>query len=407
MKKVFIYSTIALSLLCANNVNACGELKSLKVENATIKANGQTGFLVTLKNNVNEVMLDATSDYDFVEGYGPRVVDTSKPAVLKVNGNACGYGIYTYTVDFKVPTNLIAEADNTSTATYTAQLQNITIENVNLDFKPNVYEYSIEVPQETEYLNFSTTKINETDSVIISSNSFALKEGLNKVTVTVHTKESDTAIYTFNVTRKAVASDNNYLASLTISGYSNLNFDRSVTNYTLTIDSKDTILNLKAVAEDKKAKVEELGNNNLKNGSLVTIKVTAENGEERNYTITIKKTFNIMDYWMYLLIAGLILILALLLFLSKNKKNKKKEDKVGPDVVETPQQTAGEVFTPEVKTPEVEAQTITEGNATLEVITPTDIEIVPEEASQQEAPTQEPNFEEMYEQHANTEIFKL
>lgn len=392
MKKVLGYIIIIISIVFTTNVFACGELKSIKVENASIKSNGNLDYIISLNNSVDNVYLDVTSDYDFVEGYGPREVSTNEKAIIKVDGNNCGYGIYTYTFEFRKLNNIIA--DNTDPVSYNVSLENLAVDNYDIKFNPSTYEYNLTVDESTTFISISTTKKEDTDTVVISGNSLALEPGLNKVTITVTNKDSESGIYTLNVTRSEKASDNNYLASLKVDGYT-LNFERDITDYILNVKSSDSLLNISYVTEDKNAKVIEENNNNIKNGTVVTLKVTAQDGTVRNYNIKVKKSFDIMEYKLYIIVGGLVLLLILLILFTRKGKKKPKKEKVEPETISAPETTAGELSVPEVTTPveEVKTETVTEGNATLEIITPTDVE--------------SPVPETTYEETAHTEVFKL
>ncbi len=86
-------------------------------------------------------------------------------------------------------------------------------------------------------------------------------------------------------------SSDNTLKSLSISpGALTPAFASGIYDYKVSLDENQTRLTVSAVANHSKAKVSITGNNDLKPGSnKVTIMVTAENGNKRNYTITVNK----------------------------------------------------------------------------------------------------------------------
>ena len=93
-------------------------------------------------------------------------------------------------------------------------------------------------------------------------------------------------------TEKPEESNNKNLESLTIEDGLTLTpeFSSDVTEYSLTVGADVTSIDITATAEDDNAEVEITGNNNLLMGeNTVEIKVTAEDGTERTYTINVTK----------------------------------------------------------------------------------------------------------------------
>ena len=86
-------------------------------------------------------------------------------------------------------------------------------------------------------------------------------------------------------------SSNSYLKSFGIEGVKiNPNFDKDKMNYTAVVNS--TVEKIKVIGEleDEKAKVDGLGEKELKDGiNKIDINVTAENGEVRTYTIVVTR----------------------------------------------------------------------------------------------------------------------
>jgi len=236
-------------------------------------------------------------------------------------------------------------------------------------------------------------------SVSISENAFSLIEGENLVAVTLVDANGNTAVYNIKVNKVPPKSNNNYLSSLKIEDYQ-FNFDPAKNVYELEI-GKDLSLNISAVTQDTKSTYEIIGNVNLHTGSVITIKVTAEDGSVRDYVINIKRVFNIMDYWIYIVIALLLLLLGILLIISKKKKNKKK---LGPQTIDGQQETAGVVqeITSQNVAP-IEPQNGEENVSvmadvqagTLKIIEPTDIEKTDDSSNKVD------------EENSPTEIFEL
>jgi len=412
-------------LFITTNVYACGELKSLVVAGAKVEKTGDASYVVTVKKGTSTVKLVAESDYPFEEGYGPREVSTNSEVELKVNGNACGYGTYTYKISFKQESTIIAENTQTTATTQPVveepaptpvqesskpTLENIVIEDVEFTFSKDTLDYSIEVDEDVTELNITAKPTEEGDTVSISENIKELTDGVNKIIITVTNPVGETTTYTINVTKTKSLSDNNYLASLKVTGYT-LNFDAEEENYTLKIGN-DSYLGIVAEAQSKNATVDIKGNENLKNGSVITIEVTAEDGTTKDYTIKIQKDNFIIafvkEYIVYLVVALLTLILLVLFIINSNKKKKNKAREVKPESVAAPATTAGVIQSQEtpVQTPHTTAQpTQTTQNSTLQIIEPTNIETPQQNPQPTVQPT--PEVSTNVSDETSTEIFKL
>ncbi len=97
-----------------------------------------------------------------------------------------------------------------------------------------------------------------------------------RINVTVKTPEKDTR------------STNNNLSSISVDGYELEK--KSNTDYALTVKNTVTSINIKATAEDSKAKVSGIGNKNLKVGSnTFNVVVTAENGSSKTYILVVTR----------------------------------------------------------------------------------------------------------------------
>ena len=92
-------------------------------------------------------------------------------------------------------------------------------------------------------------------------------------------------------TEKPEESNNKALSSLTIDGYTlTPEFSSDITEYTLNVPEDVTSLEIEAVPEDDNAEVEITGNDGLLDGvNTVEIRVIAEDGTARTYTISVTK----------------------------------------------------------------------------------------------------------------------
>lgn len=209
-------------------------------------------------------------------------------------------------------------------------------------FNKDNTNYSVTVPYDVEKLEINYNTSNNKAKVEIIGND-ELKVGkVNAIQVKVTAEDGSVRIYTINATRSAQES-NNKLKTLIVGGYTiSPSFDKDIYNYKVTIKSKTDKLDLTALAENPNAKVEIIGNSDLKVGNnTVLIKVTDENGFMRLYQLDVQKNpFTIMgmsvgQFISFLLLGlGLLGILFFLILLLK-RKNDKQEKSVTP--VQPPQ----------------------------------------------------------------------
>lgn len=116
------------------------------------------------------------------------------------------------------------------------------------------------------------------------------------------------------------------LVDLKVEGYS-LDFLKEITDYTLEIKNESS-LKITPFLEDSEANYEIIGNENLKNGSIIKIQITSSDNKSKTYQITIKKDGNKAisnsknNYTNILIaiIAALILINIARIIISERKK---------------------------------------------------------------------------------------
>lgn len=156
-----------------------------------------------------------------------------------------------------------------------------------------------------------------------------LEVGDNEYTIGVTSEDNTTRFYKVIITRKEEdASSNTNISSIKISGYK-FNLDGYSKTYHLKINEDDDKLNVKVELEDENASYEIEGNSNLRDGSIIKIVITAENGDIDTYRIIISKDEK-TNYLMYIIIGISILVIILLIifivFKKNNRKNVKKKD---------------------------------------------------------------------------------
>ena len=114
----------------------------------------------------------------------------------------------------------------------------------------------------------------------------------------------------------------NNLIDIVIENYA-IEFDTTVNEYTLTIGDENSLV-INPILEDNRSTVEVLGNENLKDGSVISVVVTNTDGGTNTYTINIKKEAhkgkNKYSLIFVIIIGVLILINVIRIIASSNKK---------------------------------------------------------------------------------------
>ena len=159
------------------------------------------------------------------------------------------------------------------------------------NFSPSITDYYMIVDEDTE--NLRVTAIPESDNaeIIISGNK-NLKNELNNITIIVK-NGTNTKKYSINVTKTAQKERaNTNLETLAIENYELMpEYQENIIEYNLQINNTEEKLNILAIPENMKAKVEIRNNENLKYGeNIIEIIVTAQNEiTKRIYKINVYK----------------------------------------------------------------------------------------------------------------------
>ncbi len=193
------------------------------------------------------------------------------------------------------------------------QLENLTISEGDLLFESNRYLYEIEVLSETESITFIPTavdcnlKITINDQIATSGNvsqSIELDYGLNTITIITSLLDClNSLTYTIIVNRPDPGNGNANLSNLTIStGELSPAFNEDVTSYSVEVENEINGITVtpSAVEESSNIMVNDFvtlsGTEsefvNLEEGTnSINIKVTAEDGTLKQYTIKVIRAF--------------------------------------------------------------------------------------------------------------------
>ena len=220
---------------------------------------------------------------------------------------------------------------------------------IEFDFNPDVYQYNIEITSDINKLTIksiiedkelSFLKNHETQNINVV-------DGDNIVLITIKNSEGKLKTYTINIVKLLFnKASNTFLESLHIEGY-NLKFNKRIKTYYLPVKNFDENLKITATPEDMNSQVQIIGNNNLKEGSIIKIEVKAENQSKDVYEIilTNKET----NYLKYLLI--LIPVTLIGIYLNRKVKTKDKKIKDAKIVIDKKKETQRKRITKEKETP--------------------------------------------------------
>lgn len=155
-------------------------------------------------------------------------------------------------------------------------------------FDKDVLEYTLYVDYWVKSVTFNGVLGDEYASTL-AFKEYALTGDTTVITLPVVAENGDIKSYTINVVKVYPKSTNNYLSKLEIEGYE-IDFNKDTLEYNIKVSSDVETLDITAVAEDSSARVNIYGNSNFKEGeNTVTVVVTAEDGSERTYIITVDK----------------------------------------------------------------------------------------------------------------------
>lgn len=326
-----------------SNINTLSNL-NLSYGNINFKEN-IVYYELTVDNEIDTIEIFAELEEkaaSFLEGYGPRKINLSVGNNLidvKIKSELGEIKTYTLNINRKdkntndnkdtsgdTPGN---SGNNKPSSEQKKKSNNnylkVLIPNYSsIIFNKLTSEYFITVPYDVYDLNFELkTEDNKATANIEGNND--LKVGNNIITITVTAEDGNKREYIINVTRTnedIILSNNSKLKKLIISGY-NFEFYSDKFDYIIKIKDEN-FLDINYVTEDDKSNVTIIGNANLKDNSVITINVVAEDGSTTSYKINIEKTDYI--YYISLIIVIVFVSIVLLLFLRKKKLNNSNTD---------------------------------------------------------------------------------
>lgn len=325
-------SEIAIGFMNGDTLEPSDVTYEITVGTPAPKSNDATlQALSTTKGSLSPAFASGTTTYSLKVPAGTTSVPftaTPNDSKAKVSGTTCGISSDSTTCTItvtaedgttkKYTVNVTREASSDSEPvdpepvdpkpvdpepekTYETRLKSLNVSGFEITpgFDKDTTTYNLKVVNSVTSIDVSALPIDSTANVEISGNK-NFKVGVNVVTITVKSEDGkSTRTYKINVTRLSdenpskkaedPKSSDNFLKTLTsTNGDFNPSFDKNKSNYTIKVGHEVTSLDLEAIANNSKAKVSIEGNENFQVGeNTVTITVTAEDGSERTYTITV------------------------------------------------------------------------------------------------------------------------
>ncbi len=261
-----------------------------------------------------ELKANEEGEYDVSIKDDSETYDTKTIKVLKASTTT------TTTTTKKSTTTTTKKSDNN-------YLSKILIDGEMLeDFDKDTTKYTLSVDYDTKKVSVKAVAEDENAKVEIENPS-KLEVGDNTITISVLAADGSTKYYKITVNRKdKEESSNTKLKSIKIDGYK-LDFDANSKTFYLKINNEDSELDISAKPADSKATVKITGNEDLEDGSIIKILVTATDGTKSTYRIIIEKKESSPLPLIIGLIIGCVVIGIVIFVVIQNKNNKKKNNK--------------------------------------------------------------------------------
>ena len=176
-------------------------------------------------------------------------------------------------------------------------LETLTVGNATISpaFSAETTNYTASVPFEISKLDVSATSVDNKAKVSVHSPNL-IPNGTTNVTITVTAENGTKKTYTIAVTRAKdpnyVPSSNNALSGITVDGFLlSPAFTSENTRYVIWVPYETEKIKINGFSSDDKASVSVEGGETLAAGqdNLVKVICTAENGEKKEYLITVKR----------------------------------------------------------------------------------------------------------------------
>lgn len=272
------YQSVSLScspvkINFGSNINT---LESLSIKGFDIKfTKDNTNYTIDTEENSIVIEATATDNKAKISGTGkvnvPYGNNTINVTVTAENGSKKTYKINTKRKDERSNIN---------------DLLNITLNHGKINFSKNQTEYVVNVGNEIENIDITYELADKKSTVEFIGNN-NLTEGENTFIIKVKAENESIKEYKIKIIResKSEVTPSNKISNIQIKNL-DFTFDKNISEYTINTNYEK--LDFEILLEDEESKYEIIGNENLKDGSIILIKVTDKFGNINTYKISIQ-----------------------------------------------------------------------------------------------------------------------
>ena len=260
-----------------DNRSTNNNLKSLSLSNGSINfEENKTTYNINIDASTTAITAEVADAKASVSGtgvmnlgYGTNKFDVT---VTAENGQTKVYTI-----------NITRNDSRNSNNNLAALTTNVGI----IEFNKDKLNYTISIPNNIEESTITATAESE-KSQVVGAGTYKLVEGENKFVIKVTAENETTKEYNLTIIREKVENltENNTLKNIVINGH-DLIFDKNTKDYNIT--TKEDRLSLIVELENSESTYEIIGNENLKDGSIIQIIVTDKDGNNNIYRLKIAK----------------------------------------------------------------------------------------------------------------------
>lgn len=330
------------------NINSTdATLSALKINDKSVSGfrSKTYNYNMIVDSTVDTVNIKATTTNNnatFVTNYGPREIN------LQYGDNKIEVRVQAESGDINIYTINITREDTRTSNNY---LKDIIINGgkIPIEFDKLVLDYTIKT-YKIETLDIEAIPDDSNSKVAINKpNQIVIGENIVKIIVKSENGKIQT--YTLTIINSDTQIDTK-LKNLSIKGQT-IDFDPSKLEYEIVYD-KDMRNGIKIYATtiSKDAQIEIIGNEDLKAGSEIKIRVYAEDGSETVYVITLTQDSRINFFMILEIIIIIVLIILIIIQIIKRKKKKELNTIKRNDSNDKPKENLNDMQTMEIDTTE-------------------------------------------------------